>query len=388
MTKHAGVCQNTPNCYISRFYLSIDCAYKDTAQMPRLQFAIFRFVSFSLLFFITTIFSHAAPNQEHLTKLADNLIDTGIKYNQIPAINAARYVTVSDASLTMDNTDDVFLVHLTGGVKIFPRKIMVWHEALNDMINGTPFCLTYSPLAGSVAGYRAEVGGRPSALGVTGMMLNGNSVLYDALSGSLWPQLYGIAIDGPRKGTSLERIPVLWTTWELAKKKYPNAMVLSSSTGFRRSYGKDPYGSYLRQGTYYTNQTISYPVMHQDNRLPPKTRIVGITLDGLSVALPRQRIRRDGAVNFIIGTTPMVAFWDHTLHAVRVYARIVNGKRLTFLNVDGKVADTASHSEWSFDGEALFGILRGSVLENVPAINSMWFSWVAYYPNTQIIPEH
>jgi len=153
---------------------------------------------------------------------------TGVGFGRIPAIDQPSYLSISNAALFMDNNEPVFIVHFPNNlVRIYPQRIMVWHEVVNDRIfdasdalpqarpvagsierKGEGYTITYSPLTGSVVAFRSRAGRFPTSFGVTGMLLNGNTVLYDRISYSLWCQLMAVSIEGPFRGRRLDRIPV------------------------------------------------------------------------------------------------------------------------------------------------------------------------------------
>jgi hypothetical protein len=110
---------------------------------------------------------------------------------------------------------------------------------------------TYCPLSGSTVAFRGRARRRPLRFGTTGNLVNSNLLMYDRVTDSEWPQLLAQAIAGPEKGARLEETPLVWTTWSRWKRAYPDGRVLSTRTGFARSYGDDPYGSYAPLGGYY-----------------------------------------------------------------------------------------------------------------------------------------
>lgn len=327
------------------------------------------------------------PDPAALRRMAEQMTDTGILPDQIPSLSRPSYMPVPDASLSMDNEEQVFVARFPGAIRIYPQRIMVYHEVVNEEFDGMPYSITYSPLTGGLVGYHGKAGRFDTSFGVSGSLLNANTVLFDRATGSLWPQLLGMAIKGPLLGAKLQRFPLIWTTWERAARTYPDAMVLSRSTGFNRRYGTDPYGSYSNPNSYYHFQQISYPVMNRDDRLPPKERIAALEQDGLYYALPYTAVRREGAVNFTLGITPMVAIWDRKLATVRVFERVATEKTIEFFMENDKLLDKGTRSEWSHDGEALFGILRGATLTPVASMDCMWFAWSAFFPDVQILPR-
>ena len=46
--------------------------------------------------------------------------------------------------------------------------------------------------------------------------------------------------------------------------------------------------------------------------------------------------------------------------------------------------DTATASEWNFQGCAISGPSRGKCLDRVPALKDYWFDWRNYHPDTTI----
>ena len=60
----------------------------------------------------------------------------------------------------------------------------------------------------------------------------------------------GQAVSGPRKGERLVSVPIEHTTWADWKKQHPQTKVLSRDTGFRRDYGRSPYGDYDKMETF------------------------------------------------------------------------------------------------------------------------------------------
>ncbi len=342
-----------------------------------------------------------------LGALFEKVHKTGVAPGNIPPVNRPLFLTVSDASLSMDDREQVFILQYPDGkVRIYPQRIMVWHEVVNDVLpdtytrarqgggSGDAYTLTYSPLTGAVVAFKSMAGRYPSTFAALGSILNANSMLYDRVSGSSWSQLLAVCLDGPMKNKRLERVPVLWATWGGARKVFPNAEVLSRATGTKRRYGEDPYGSYINTGNYYDNLSILFPVLRRDNRLPPKRRILGLEIGELYVAVDKPYVQSVLLLNFNAGLTPLLAVYDPALDAVRVFERKVppmarRGEtvpvELSFKFFEGKYIDEQSRSEWLPDGSCAYGRYAGQSLKPVLAVDSMWFAWSAFHPLTEIV---
>ncbi|MDR1946794.1 MAG: DUF3179 domain-containing protein [Desulfovibrio sp.] len=352
---------------------------------------------------------------DDLRRLSDIVTRTGLDTDKIPALFRPSFLSISDADLSMDNDDIVFVVHYPDDlVRIYPRRVLVWHEAVNDTLpdpsgllpapplpgeeekEGIIHTISYSPLTGSVVGFRSMAGRYPSSFGLSGILLNGNSVLYDRISRSLWVQLMAVCIEGPFRGKRLQRIPVLSARWKGVKQRYGGldskfkgrAEVLSRSTGFRRSYGKDPYGSYGRRDTYYDDTLLPFPVDFIDTRLHPKKRILGLEVEEAFGAVVKDEVRKERVINFSLGNVPMVAFHDREMDAVRVFERGLPdlGEPLRFTVFEDRIVDEQSKSHWLPDGDCVYGRFRDRTLKPVLAVDSMWFAWASFYRRSRIIP--
>ncbi len=323
-----------------------------------------------------------------LTGMRDRLRETGILRDAIPALTTPDYVTVRDASLSMDPREAVFIAFFfpDGIPRIYPQRILVWHEVINEVLDQSTAVITYSPLTGSVAAYSGVSGRYNLGFGVTGLLLDNNSVLYDFFSNSKWAQLPGLCFDGAFKGRALKRLPIFWTTWERAQATYPEAKVLSASTGFKRDYGRDPYGDYMLPGTYYDSGPVIYPIHNIDKRMDPKRPVLGIEQDGLFAAVDKVAVRKAGVVNFTLGVTALVAVYDPILDTVRLYKRSFDDRTLNFEWAVDRMVDKETRTEWSRDGVGGVGYFRGKRLEPVVGVDCMWFAWANFYPGTRIVP--
>lgn len=343
-----------------------------------------------------------------LRAMSDNVTRTGMGRNAIAPLYRPAFVRASDAGLSMDDREPVFVVHYPNGlIRVYPQYIMVWHEIVNDVLpgqasgagsapgtgygrgaedSGNSFTISYSPLTGCVAAFRSMAGRYSTVFGNEGTLYNGNSILYDTATGSLWSQLLAVSIDGQMRGKRLERYPVFWCRWGGVKLRYPEAQVLSRSTGYKRNYGRDPYGSYLRSGTYYDDARLVYQAQPQNNKLPAKERVLGFEIEGLYGAMVVDAVRQAGVLNQGLGLHRVVGIYDEELDRVRVFdRRLSDGTLLEFKVFEGKYTDQATRSQWNSDGECFYGRYRGVRLSPVLAVDAMWYAWYSFHPDTQLL---
>lgn len=339
------------------------------------------------------------PQPHELDRVATAIVDGGEREDGIPAIDHPDHQRIdlaSDIPVTVfsqhvgeyDDADivDAFLGP-DGIPRAYPRWITVWHEVVNDVLAGRPVAITYCPLTGSTLVFSGFLAGGPTTtFGVSGRIYNSNLVLFDREGRSRWPQLLGVAVDGPRKGERLRQLPLAVTTtlgrW---KARYPRSLVLTPLTGWRRPYRTWPYGH-----DYDQNDRILFPLTARDERYPPKQLILGVarpTEDGriAAAAIEKGAALRRGVTMFDLDGVPFVALADEALAVARVFRANAGGRRLTFRAQDGAVVDHETGSRWSYMGIALSGPMRTERLEQVPAPEVFWFAWYASYPRTTVI---
>jgi hypothetical protein len=126
--------------------------------------------------------------------------------------------------------------------------------------------------------------------------------------------------------------------------------------------------------------------MHEDDRLPLKHLIIGIKTSCGTAALPKNSLTADKPVlNLTVADAPVVAFYDEALDTFRTFSRVKGDTVLTFALSDGNFIDLNSESVWTKDGQAVSGKWAGSQLNWIESMESFWFAWIAFYPETELI---
>jgi hypothetical protein len=317
----------------------------------------------------------------------------------IPAIDEPRFETVEEVDWLVDK-EPVIVVELNGDARAYPLQIMTWHEIVNDEVGGTPLAVTFCPLCNTAVAYeRPEIDGDVTTFGVSGKLLHSNLLMYDRATDSLWPQVTGEALSGRLFGKQLIRHPARIVSWEEFKTTFPDGKVLSRDTGHDRNYGENPYPGY--------DDVDNPPFLFRgevDGRIAAVERVLGLEIGGDAIAFPYFRLKQQAAggvavAHATVGSQKVVAFWkagtasaldeieiasSRDVGAVAAYSRIVGGKVLTFAARGGEITDLQTQSTWNLLGRAIDGRLRGRSLEPLDAIDSFWFDWAAFHPETEI----
>lgn len=361
---------------------------QDRTPGPPAIFRLFACLTLACLFWAATgAPARARPqNLQQLAEITNKLTETNVSYGAIPSLYRPRYDRVQDADLNMSQGDVVFVVMLPDGPRIFPQRFMVWHQVVNELIDDVAYAVTYCPITGTLMAYNASMGGLNLIFDLEGRLYDGNSVLIDRNSGSLWLQETGMAFEGPLLGRGMPTIPVYWTTWGAARAVYPDAPVLAQPRG-NRPYGRDPYGSYRKKGTYYDNDILVYPVQRLDRRFPRKTPMLCLEYEGLLLAVDIDYVKKKGAVNFFLGPSALLAVHDPRLDVVRVFNRQIWAEPFLFVSQYGRLVDINTRSVWDpATGKALEGNMKGASMKQYFGGYSMWFAWYSLNPETFVIP--
>lgn len=290
--------------------------------------------------------------EKFLSLLRENVESGGPPKDGIPSIDRPQYTSAPEADQWLVPEDIVFGVNYKGLVAAYPQRILVWHEIANDGVGNEKISITYCPLTGTAIGFKGSLAaGTSSTFGVSGKLVNSNLIMYDRATDSRWPQILAKAIDGSSKGANLEEFQIVWTTWQMWKKKYPNTKALSRNTGFLRNYGKtgDPYGSYVRKDKgYYASEAVLFTPIFEDRQLHAKTVVVGVRdAAGNAAAILKDRLRREKRVEVQLGDRTAVVSYDPAL--------------------DSHSAAVKESGQW------------------INSFDAMWFAWKGFYPRTQLL---
>jgi Protein of unknown function (DUF3179) len=331
----------------------------------------------------------------------DDIISGGPPPDGIPPIDDPRFLAPGDASFLADR-EPVLAVEVDGDARAYPLQILTWHEIVNDEIGGVPVSVTYCPLCNTgIAFKRPTIDGQLLDFGTSGKLYNSNLVMYDRQSGTYWAQATGLAIVGPYSGEQLGFVPAGIVSFADWKAEHGDGLVLSRATGFERPYGENPYAGL---------DTSERPFLFAgelDERLPATSRVLGIVRPGDVVAFPYDIVSAGAIGGWAVvmervAETRIAVFWKagtasaldterivsgRDVGAIAAYRPEAGGRRLTFEATSNGIVDHQTGSVWSILGRAVEGPLEGEQLLPELAIDSFWFDWAAFHPETRIFEQ-
>lgn len=221
--------------------------------------------------------------------------------------------------------------------------------------------------------------------------------MYDRQTQSLWSHFTAQAVAGHLTGTMLETIPVSTVSFADFRRAHPEGLVLSADTGFDRDYGANPYSGYDDpDGSPFLFDGEAGPA------LPEMTRVVGVLERGEPVALVSERLLEERVVEFEAGGETLLALAKagtasaleasgvaegRDVGSTGVFVPVVNGQRVSFVAAGDEFTDDATGSRWDILGRAVSGPLEGTQLERIQHVDTFWFAWSSFHPDTRVALE-
>ena len=231
--------------------------------------------------------------------------------------------------------------------------------------------------------FRAEAKGRELVFDNAGV-IGGNEVFKDRETGSRWQQSSLKAISGPLEGEHLKLYPFLLTNWGEWRRLHPDTLVLKPLPGYAdRIAAKN---AQIKEGLSGEGAAPD-GVLRVDNRLKPRTMILGLDVNGASRAFPLRALRKSRVVNDELGGKPVLIVHQPSSDTTTAFLARATGRTLRFTAANDEstdLVDGQTHSHWDAYGRCLSGPLKGSHLEPLILEPEYWFAWSEFHPDTSI----
>jgi hypothetical protein len=231
--------------------------------------------------------------------------------------------------------------------------------------------------------FRAEANGQPLVLDNDGVV-GGNEVFKDRGTGSRWQQSSLEAISGPLQGTHLQLYPFLLTSWQEWRRLHPDTLVLKPLPGYADRIADK--NRMIREGLSGEGAAPK-DVTYHDDRLKPKTMILGLDVAGSSKAYPLEALRQARVVNDTLGGKPVVIVHQPTSDTTTAFVARSRGKTLIFEAANAEASalvDRETGSRWNAYGLCIAGPLKGSRLESLVLEPEYWFAWSEFHRDTAV----
>lgn len=324
----------------------------------------------------------------------NRIISGGPAPDGIRPIDEPHFVPVAEATHVAD-CEPVVVLELAGQARAYPIHVMTRHEIVNDAFGDIPVTVTYCPLCSSAVAYDRRVGDRILDFGTSGSLYNSALIMYDRQTQSLWSHFTGQAVVGHLAGQELDVYPMATVRFDTFRDAHPDGLVLTRNTGVNFSYGSNPYVGY--------DTTATEPFLFDGDApddFASKERFIGVEFGDAVVGLRQAKVFEEGVVAFTAAGTDLVAWIEpgtpsplvsgsvgdgRDIGASGVFVPEVDGQSLTFTRTDDGFTDAETGSSWNVLGQATAGELAGAQLEPVAHVDTFWFAWTAFHPDTEVI---
>jgi hypothetical protein len=327
----------------------------------------------------------------------NEVISGGPPPDGIPPIDDPVFLDVVDNLELLPANEPVVALEINGDARAYPIRAMVWHEIVNDTVGGVPVSVTYCPLCNSAVTYERTINGVETTFGTSGRLFASALVMYDRATETLWTHYDGQAVIGVLTGEQLKAHPAPLMAWDQFRSTYPTGKVLDwTQSGFNRDYGRNPYTGY--------DDPDNTPFLFRgtlDDRAAAMQRVVGVTHEGASAAYALDTVSggEGMASDVTVGDSDLVIFWmagqasaldaaqvfsGRDVGSTAVFIPNAGGRDLTFSYNGKHFVDAETGSLWLLNGEAIEGELMGERLVQIAHLDTFWFAWSTYQPETTL----
>lgn len=314
----------------------------------------------------------------------EEIMDGGTGKDGIPSIDNPEFVkSIDPAAQYLESNDLVVGIVVNGIARAYPHEVLDWHEIVNDTFDNEQISISYCPLTGTAFAWKGESNQNPTTFGVSGLLYNGNLILYDRATDSNWSQLKLQCVNGSSIGEEPQLYNIVESTWNTWKSNYPNTKVLTLNTGYVRDYGTYPYGPYREDHDF-----LLFPISETNTTLPSKERVHAIIDNNTTKAyqlssfvngnLIRESI--NGNEYLIVGHDKLINSFELTTDNENLDFELdIEGLQIFFTDNEG--------NKWDVLGTCVEGPRSGEILSTSKSVMGYWFAIAAFYPNPEIYSE-
>jgi hypothetical protein len=227
--------------------------------------------------------------------------------------------------------------------------------------------------------WKRTVAGRTLSFHLAGIN-NQNFLMRDAETGTWWQQVSGKALFGPLAGQQLEFMRSDELTFGLWKQEAPEGLVLSPVSASEADYAKKDWDTRMAKRPVPEN-------LH-GGEFEPREQILGISVATASRAYPLSVVLKQSPLQDTLSGTPLVIVVGPDGKSLRAFVSRSGDAAVEFFRktpaTEWALVDSATGSQWDFQGCAVSGSAKGQCLEPLPLLREYWFDWRQYHPATTV----
>jgi len=286
----------------------------------------------------------------------------------------------------IDADDKVLAVNIGGVAHAYPIRIMGYHHIVNDMIGDVPIAATYCTLCHTGLVWSRLLDGRTLHFRLAGIN-NGNALMCDEETSSIWQQSTGQAIFGPLKDRQLALVRSDELTFGLWRKEQPTGLVLKPDSPYESEYEVKDWEKHIEK-----TPTV---IDTRKSGISPHELMLGVTTEGISKAYPVSSILAAKMIQDHIGAISIVILVGPDQASMRVFQAQLGQGPMTFASLedarrtgsDRLMEDAETSSIWNFHGCAVEGKLAGQCLQQLDANKDYWFDWMNHHPASAVFRD-
>ena len=298
-----------------------------------------------------------------------NIFEKMFHPNLSPAFDAANQAAVAPA-------DMVLAVTLAGQSRAYPIRTLGYHHIINDTLGGAPIAITYCTLCHTGLVWSRTLDGRILHFRLAGIN-NGNALLRDQETGSIWQQSSGESIFGHFRGQHLELVSSSELSFAAWRAENPNGQVLRPDPSTANLYDPPDWEQHVTRTHVVFDTSASGIDPHElmfalDVNNHPRVYPVRTLL---SVGLIQEKLA-GGGILLVVGSD-------------NASIRAFNPGALTFVRNPSSgdttlMTDNDSGSLWNFSGCAVAGKFTGHCLPILDGHKTFWFDWLNQHRDTTV----
>jgi hypothetical protein len=325
-------------------------------------------VAFSLVSLLCAVLSHI------------NIFEVMFHPYDSPAFSRA-----SEAKLDAD--DKLLAVTIGGDAHAYPIRTMGYHHIVNDTVAGMPIAVTYCTLCHTGLVWSRSLDGKTLHFRLAGIN-NGNALIRDEETGSIWQQSTGQSIFGPLKGRALEIVRSDELTFALWKTERPEGQILKPDSRYAAEYDSKDWEKHVEK-THVVIDT-------RRSGIEPHQLMLGVLAAGQAKAYPLKLMLAEKLIQDQIGDQPLVLVVGPDQASIRVFRAQLAGESNTLAfartldTAPGEaniMADEQTGSIWNFQGCAVEGKWVGRCLTQMDANKDYWFDFLNHHPDAKVYRE-
>jgi hypothetical protein len=270
--------------------------------------------------------------------------------------------------------DDSMVMSFTRGgeTHAYPVGAMGYHHIANDTVGGVPVAATYCTVCHTGVVWKRVIGDRILTFRLAGIH-DGNALLRDEQTESVWQQSTGEAIFGPMKGSHMELMSSDELSYGLWRTEHPHGRILKPIERFTSLYRNQGWEKFVEQ----------FPAVMNTSKTGMEARelVFGIATPAASKAFPARVVFSTRLIQDRVGADAVLLLVGPDNLSVRAFRVPAN---TTFVRHGDAIIDAETSSMWNFSGCAIQGPRTGESLQAMDVLREYWFDWRHCHPATEV----